>query len=57
MILRNLTPQPQKVSDGLEVKEVSPQGLVSVTPETGFHLLTEFPKTWVVEQALVPPPP
>jgi hypothetical protein len=57
MILRNLTSTPQTVSDGPTVKTVSPLGLVAVTPETGFRLLSHQPAVWVTEQALVPPPP
>jgi|GEM_PF-4842997 hypothetical protein len=57
MILRNLTPDAQTVSDGVELKTVSPLGLVKVSPETGFRLLAEHPRVWVTEQVLVPPPP
>lgn len=57
MILRNLTTTDQIVNDGVEVKTVSAMGLVSVSPETGFRLLSSSPKTWSSEQALIPPPP
>ena len=57
MILRNLTSTSQTVSDGTTVKTVSPLGLVAVTPETGFRLLTHAPAVWVTEQPLIPPPP
>jgi hypothetical protein len=57
MILRNLTATNQTVNDGVEVKTVSPLGLVSVSAETGFRLLASNPKVWSSEQALIPPPP
>lgn len=57
MILRNVSPQPQTLSDGAEVKSVAPQALVSVSQETGMRLLTGAPKIWAPEAALVPPPP
>jgi hypothetical protein len=57
MILRNLTTTPQTLTDGPELKNVSPQGLVVVSPEKGFELLTHHPEIWMVEQAIVPPPP
>ncbi len=57
MILRNLTTTQQTVSDGTAVKEVSPLGLVAVSSETGFALISSFPAVWVTEQAIVPPAP
>ena len=55
MILRNLTPDAQVVKDGPTEKKVSPRGLVQVSTETGFQLLTYAPAVWAAEQALVPP--
>jgi hypothetical protein len=57
MILRNLTSTPQTVSDGTTLKTVSPMGLISVSHDVGFQLLTHKPTVWVAEQAIVPPPP
>ncbi|MFZ5438996.1 MAG: hypothetical protein ACOZQL_03255 [Myxococcota bacterium] len=57
MILRNLTSTEQTLTDGGTVKTVSPLGLVSVTPDVGFHLLAHRPGVWVAEQPIVPPPP
>lgn len=57
MILRNLTSTEQTVTDGPDVKTVSPLGLVAVSAETGFRLLASGPKVWGSEQALIPPPP
>lgn len=57
MILRNLTTNEQVVNDGADLKTVSPQGLVAVTTETGFKLLSASPAVWSAEQALIPPAP
>ena len=57
MILRNLTSNEQLVTDGPNLKTVSPQGLVAVSSETGFKLLTASPTVWVAEQPLIPPAP
>ncbi|MDP1827160.1 MAG: hypothetical protein Q8L48_28060 [Archangium sp.] len=57
MILRNLTSTEQTLSDGVDVKTVSPLGLVAVSAETGFRLLASSPKVWSSEQPLIPPPP
>ena len=57
MILRNLTSNEQLVTDGANLKTVSPQGLVAVTNETGFKLLAASPLVWSSEQPLIPPPP
>lgn len=57
MILRNLTSNEQLVTDGPHQKTVSPQGLVAVTNETGFKLLTASPAVWSAEQPLIPPAP
>jgi hypothetical protein len=55
VILRNLTTDAQVVRDGVLRKEVSPQGLVSVSHELGFQLLSEQPKIWLVEEPLLLP--
>lgn len=57
MILRNKSTDEQTVNDGPSVKTVPPAGLVSVSSETGFHLLTSSPSVWSSEQALIPPAP
>lgn len=57
MILRNLSSTEQIVSDGSAVKTVSPLGLVAVSTETGFKLITSSPAVWSSEQALIPPAP
>lgn len=57
MILRNVSSNPQTVTDGPQVKAVGPQELVNVSQETGMSLLTQQPKVWMAEAALVPPPP
>lgn len=57
MILRNKSTTEQTVSDGPSVKTVPPAGLVSVSSETGFHLLASSPNVWISEQALIPPAP
>lgn len=57
MILRNKSPSNQTFNDGPEVKSVEPQQLVYVSPETGMLLLTQMPRVWVAEAALIPPVP
>jgi hypothetical protein len=57
MILRNQSTDEQTVSDGPNVKTVPPSGLVAVSTETGFRLLTASPKIWRSEEALIPPAP
>ena len=57
MILRNVTSKEQLVTDGPHQKTVSPQGLVVVSNETGFKLLTVSPAVWSAEQPLIPPAP
>ncbi|MBL8915595.1 MAG: hypothetical protein JNM17_33160 [Archangium sp.] len=48
---------PQTVNDGPQVKAVGPQELINVSQETGMSLLTQHPKIWTAEAALIPPPP
>lgn len=57
MILRNVSTAPQTVNDGPQVKAVGPQELINVSQETGMSLLTQHPKIWTAEAALIPPPP
>lgn len=57
MILRNLTSNEQVVTDGPSLKTVSPKGLVAVSNETGFQLLSSSPTVWIAEQPLIPPAP
>jgi len=57
LILRNLTSNEQVVTDGPDLKTVSPKGLVAVSSETGFALLTTSPTVWSAEQPLIPPAP
>ena len=57
MILRNKSTRDQTVSDGADLKTVPPAGLVAVSNETGFQLLTADPLIWVSEQPLIPPAP
>jgi hypothetical protein len=57
MILRNQSSSPQTFNDGPEVKSVQPQQLVKVSAETGMLLLTQLPRVWIAEAALIPPPP
>lgn len=57
MILRNQSSREQTVSDGANLKTVAPAGLVFVSNETGFALLSADPKVWTSEQPLIPPAP
>jgi hypothetical protein len=57
MILRNQSAIDQTVSDGPTLKTVPPAGLVAVSNETGFQLLTTHPQVWISEQPLIPPAP
>jgi len=57
LILRNQSQVEQIVHDGPQEKRVAPDSLVSLSQETAMRLLVHFPRVWVAEQALVPPPP
>ncbi len=57
MILRNVSTNEQVVTDGSNLKTVSPKGLVAVSNETGLQLLSASPTVWSAEQPLIPPAP
>ncbi|MDP3157276.1 MAG: hypothetical protein Q8N23_31680 [Archangium sp.] len=57
MILRNNSATEQTFNDGPTIKTVPPAGLVAVSNEIGFEMLTAAPQIWASEQPLIPPAP
>ncbi len=57
MILRNKSSTEQTFNDGPTIKTVPPAGLVAVSNELGFRMLTAEPQVWISEQPLIPPAP